>query len=965
MRSLKLFGVVALLTALAAQSISAQAPPTAKPEELLASFQTTFDQGKFDLAAEYLKAFLATNPSDQQLLDIEKKYGTGAFQNLQAVPKWSDDAAADKAARATVKELTTRVRAAADKILRDPARIQKFVRNLGETYEEKLYAINELRRTGDVVVPYMVAAYGSGATDELKAGILEAITRLDAPSVAGWLAALDGLTPEQRYGVFSAILARRDVLALPNFAETDFTPYLWYLAALPQEEAPALRQLVFSILAQLNASDPRKKDPVDELVRLARTFYEHTAHFRTATKQDSGGSGVILWAWDPAKETLVRNDNVPVSRAEEHYGLRYARWALERKPDDGTAKRLLLALATERAVEKGNFGELSRTAPAVYHLLADAPTPLLSDLLNEALARKRSALALGITQVLADRADKSVAVVPPSPGSKPRPPLLVRCLDYPDVRVQIAAANGLLRAPVSLTPEVRARIMTVLKAAASGDTGAAPDSKGQALIVDPNRGRNDSLAALLRSLGYNVEQFVHGRDLLRRIGDSSDFDLVLVDRHVAHPQLNDFLSQLRSDLKSGGVPIAVVASPDKTLRPTLDGLVLRLALLIAATETDSVEIPTPFVPRIDPRADLSEANLKNRAENLVERDNKLGIAAQTRIARLKRVLENSDLLITSAQRSLLNLRIEQVTWAVLALQYPISRESSPLTAAYLAEFTRRLAIQPPIPPYNAIPTDGLMQRVERLHVDVDQQAAVKAKFDALRAAIDVDALGIDIGVTRDLELEAAVARNIKTHPGVGIIPVPFSRVGFEDDLKKVFADNGRQPRDTAEKLAAARTAVGWLQRMATGEVPGFDVKAAEAELRAALASDDLAHPAIEAVVKINTGDAQQALMNVALHVLRPAHIRIHAADATIRHIQTHGKMLPQTQIAALVPLVGTEQNPEVRVKLAVVKGLVAHDAGNFITNLKQFTPQEPAAPAKAPAPMPAGDAPAEAPKAGN
>ena len=167
--------------------LSAQAQPVAptKPDELLNAFQITFDQGKFDLAAEYLKAFLATNPSDQQLLDIEQKYGKGAFQNLQAVPKWSDDPTAEKAARETVATLTTMVRTAADKLLRDPVRINKFVRNLGATYEEKVFAINELRRTGDFVVPFLVNAYRGAPSDTQKAGILETITRLDAPSVAG------------------------------------------------------------------------------------------------------------------------------------------------------------------------------------------------------------------------------------------------------------------------------------------------------------------------------------------------------------------------------------------------------------------------------------------------------------------------------------------------------------------------------------------------------------------------------------------------------------------------------------------------------------------------------------------------------------------------------------------------------------------------------------------------------------
>ncbi len=42
--------------------------------------------------------------------------------------------------------VTSRVRAAADKILRDPARITKYVNNLGATYEERIFAVNELRR---------------------------------------------------------------------------------------------------------------------------------------------------------------------------------------------------------------------------------------------------------------------------------------------------------------------------------------------------------------------------------------------------------------------------------------------------------------------------------------------------------------------------------------------------------------------------------------------------------------------------------------------------------------------------------------------------------------------------------------------------------------------------------------------------------------------------------------------------
>lgn len=937
------FGLAAILTAAFAISTRAQpAGAPTKPDELLSAFTITFEQGKYDLAAEYLKAYLATNPTDQQLLDIEKRYGKGAFQNLQAVPKWSDDPATDKAAKDTVKALTDRVRAAADKILRNPDRITKFVNNLGETYEEKIYAINELRRTGDIVVPYLVKAYTGAPTPELAAGILEAIEKLDAASVAGWLAALDGFTPEQRFNVFRAILARSDALSLPSFVETDFTPFLWYLAALPPEEAPALRKLVFDILSQFTPGNVAKQDPVERLTSIARTFYEHRAKFRTATAP--GSTGVILWKWDPQKMELLRQENTSLADAEEHYGLRYARWALNRKPDYEPAQRLILAIAAERAVAKVG-GDLGRTAPDVHKLLSQAPTPLLADMLTEAMARKKGNLVLALTQSLSERADKTVAAQPPMA----KPPLLVRALEYPDVRVQLAAANGLLRAPGQLTPEVRARILEIMKGAAGADTGAAPDSKGMALVVDPNRLRNDSLASLLRFLGYTVEQYTHGRDVLRRLGQGADYDIVLVDRHVPDPQLNDFLSQVRADLKSGGVPVAVVASSDKPLAPTLDGLLLRLAILIAATETEVVEVPPPFVPNIK---ELGGLNEETRAKRLLQRDSTLRTVARNRQARLQRVIDNSNMFLSDAQRAILKLRIEQVTWAVLGVQYPITPQSSPETAAYVEDFNRRLTLQPSVAPYNSVGMDGLLQRIERLQIDVDEQPVIKERYDRYRAAVDVDSLGIDIGRTRDEAVEAMVAKVVNKYPGVSVIPQPYSRVGFEEDLQKAYADTGRPPRDANEKLAAARLAVDWLRQMATGEIPGFDATAAAAELKTALGSNDLAPIAIDGVAKLNTGDAQQALVNLALSATRPAPIRAKAADAAIRHIQANGKMIPQTQIAALVPLADSEPDADVRAKLTVLKGLLAFDAGNFLQDLQQFQPKPPAPPMPV-TPMPA------------
>jgi hypothetical protein len=234
------FLALALLVGLLSSPGAAQQPPKAdqKAMVLYGNFRELMSEGRYDIAANFLKAFLDANPTDAELLEIEKQYGTTAFTGLRTVPKWSDDPAADKAARANVEELVKRARAAADKLLRDPARVMKFIRNLGATYEERVFAEMELRRIGDFAVPYMVNELRITRDTDVYAGILGAIRQLEATTIGGWVAALDGFSPEQQYGVVNAIAGRQDVLDLQGFAQSDLSPFLWRVLAQPKDHSP-------------------------------------------------------------------------------------------------------------------------------------------------------------------------------------------------------------------------------------------------------------------------------------------------------------------------------------------------------------------------------------------------------------------------------------------------------------------------------------------------------------------------------------------------------------------------------------------------------------------------------------------------------------------------------------------------------------------------------------------------------
>lgn len=941
MRTVSFLGLVAAIALTAGPlSVAQEAAkgPGKSPVELYAQVRNLIDEGRYDLAAAYLQQFVDSNPSDQDVLDLERKYGHAVFQQLRTVPRWSDDAKADKKTRENVEALITRHKQVTEAQLRTPARVNKYVQNLGATYEERVFAELELKRTGDYVVPFMVDALRAGPERQLEVGIIGAITKLDAPAMAGWLAAIDGLPPEQQYQVIAALLARPDAATLRNTAQTDYTPTLWRFADR-KDANPSLAKYARTVLDSIYGASAEKRKPEAELVAAARQFYDHKARFADSRMTADGSpSRVPVWVWDGAANKLTKLDDVPVGQAEEYFGLRYARWALEQKPDYEDAQRLILAVAAERAVgrmvEKGKYEDVAKTDPAVYRMLSDAPAGLLNDLLEQALNQNRTSLILALTQVLGDRADRTA--VSPRAGNPPRPSLFERALNYPDPRVQLTAAVGLLRSPVPVEPALRGRVVEVLRRAAGADAGVPGGAKGQALITDPVKTRADVSANYLRSLGYEVEYYPTGRDLLRRVAKASDFDLIVVDRHVVVPQLTDLMGHLRADANAARRPVLVVASPDKPPAPTFDLLLLRLALLIAATDTTDAEVPAPYFPDLTRPAEEREQAARN---SQISRDGALQPLARTRTERLMRVIDTLGLELSPQQRFVVGLRAGQVTVAVLAAEYPITPESAPETSRKMAELNRQIFVQPPVQEYaRRLGIDALANRIERLELDVNREPVVRKKFEDLRRRVDPDALRLNLGTTRDTAAEERVGRIVRDYRNVKVIPEPYSLVGFQDEVKAAFADPADAPRDPAEKRAAARVAVEWLRRLATGEVAGFDIKSAEQTLRDALRFDDLAEPAIDAVAQFKSPGAQQDLLNLALTPGRPPALRVKAADAVIRHIQANGKSIEKGQADAVTAMADKEENAEVRGKLLVIRGFVGATPTEFLGELRGYSP---------------------------
>src|SRR5215467_10389440 len=108
---------------------------------------------------------------------------------------------------------------------------------------------------------------------------------------------------------------------------------------------------------------------------------------------------------------------------------------------------------------------------------------------------------------------------------------------------------------------------------------------------------------------------------------------------------------------------------------------------------------------------------------------------------------------------------------------------------------------------------------------------------------------------RNPDVEIRLARVTAPYHGFRIIPAVFTDAGFKQELAQ--ATNPESPLVTpAEKKENAKVAMTWLRKMAVGEIAGYDVRPAEAAMRHALHSDDLAPLAIDALARVPSKEAQ-------------------------------------------------------------------------------------------------------------
>ncbi len=275
-----------------------------KPEtapEFWRAVQLEIELGKFDLAADFLKGFLAKNPTDEELLQIEEKDGYAAFLRLLTIPEL----------RADARTLVDRAAEVVQKHLGDPKRISSLIKSLsGATREERTYALGQLRRSSAAAIPALVAALlETPITSDEHRAILGALPRLNASAAPPLVAALDVNNPEVRLELLD-VLERR--------GESSVAPWLWYWSGSPKQPEFVRKKAAEALAALLHQSPDKLPAAKAALTREAERYYRHEVHFPDP-------AAVTVWRWE-GKELV--SQTVTASQAEEYYGLRFARQAL-------------------------------------------------------------------------------------------------------------------------------------------------------------------------------------------------------------------------------------------------------------------------------------------------------------------------------------------------------------------------------------------------------------------------------------------------------------------------------------------------------------------------------------------------------------------------------------------------------------------------------------------------------------
>ncbi len=528
------------------------------PEEMFDAAVLLIDLARFDLAKIYLQQFADSTPSEELLQTLRDRHGTGEFLRMTKIPEL----------KAVAQPLLDRLNEASRKQAEDAGYIDGLIMKLAGTPTEREIAIRELRNAGVRAVPQMLRQLSGADAVAPRDMVVLALSRMGQPVIPALIAALDATNDPVRLGCIEALSAIRAEAAVPR---------LWSLAygkMIDVGTQDAARRAIARIRHQKEELTGQLSDvtAANELQTRAERLLAPDARLET----EQGSDTLTVWTWLDAEQTLLAKEVSP-EEATLNEAMRAARDAFELSGDRQEIQTLFLTALFATEVQRVGWDQTltAETSPAMQTAIATGIEPLLR-VLQRSLETGRTDGAWASLQGLSSLA--STELIRNRSG---QPSVVVSALNYPDPRVQFAAAVVVLRSDPRLAFSSASRVTEVLRRALT-DPGPA-----RAIIINPDQEEGTALGNYLSDEGFDPILTRTGRDGFVKAAETTGVQLIVLHANVSNWSLTQTLANLRADARTSFLPV-VVYGPE-SVRTKTARLINRTGRTMFAAEAPAAE----------------------------------------------------------------------------------------------------------------------------------------------------------------------------------------------------------------------------------------------------------------------------------------------------------------------------------------------------------------------------------------
>lgn len=497
------------------------------PADLFAAAVQMVELARLDLADRYLAELLKQDPSDELLIQLRDRHGTGEFVKLARIKELSTNGLA----------LLERLNAASRKQAASADYVNVLIQKLGGDADTRELAIGELRNLGIAGIPHLIRKLAAPDSAEQSDQIIYALSRIGRSAVPVLTAGLDSPSELVRFAVLDALGKIRGQSAVP---------YLWHPAFFEQEPAgvrDAARRALVRILSETGRHTEWLSSTTAsaELRRISRSLYQR--RFELPVEDDGR---VVLWTWDDDAQTVVSKAYSP-DLAALFLATRFSRQAFDLSPDQPDPQRVYLAsLLGWTVAVNGRDRPISLDPGTPGYVALTAGEDAVNGVLAEALAAGQAGTAQAALQIL-----NQIGSLQQVLGKRGRKSPVLAALNFPDTRVQFAAANVLLRLEPQQSFPGADRVTAILTQAITSAEVA------KAVIVDADRRRAETTTGFLSNLGFTPVVARTGKEAFQKASTLAGVELIVLDINCVQWDLSQTVANLRADARTAYLPIVL------------------------------------------------------------------------------------------------------------------------------------------------------------------------------------------------------------------------------------------------------------------------------------------------------------------------------------------------------------------------------------------------------------------------